>query len=248
MRKFIIGGRTLKLLVSVVDEKEAVEALKGGAHIIDVKNPREGSLGANFPYMITKIREVIPKHTEISAAIGDIPNLPGTASLAALGLASCGVNYVKVGLKGPKNKREAIYLMNNVVKAVKEFNKYIKVVVTGYGDYKRAETLNPMLIPDITYHSGADIAMLDTAIKDGRKLTDFLKLSYLKKFVRKTHKRGLIAALAGSLGKEDVKGIYKTNVDILGVRGSVCSRGNRLKGKIRSELVRNLAKEINRFR
>jgi len=31
----------LRLLISVTNKKEALEAIKGGAHIIDVKNPRE---------------------------------------------------------------------------------------------------------------------------------------------------------------------------------------------------------------
>ena len=39
----------LRLLVSVLDVAEAAQAVEGGAHIVDVKNPREGSLGANFP-------------------------------------------------------------------------------------------------------------------------------------------------------------------------------------------------------
>ncbi|MCJ7722212.1 hypothetical protein MUO98_07410, partial [Candidatus Bathyarchaeota archaeon] len=39
----------MKLLVSVVDKTEALESIRGGANILDVKNPKEGSLGANFP-------------------------------------------------------------------------------------------------------------------------------------------------------------------------------------------------------
>ena len=41
----------LKLLVSVIDEEDAREAYRGGADIIDVKNPEEGALGANFPWV-----------------------------------------------------------------------------------------------------------------------------------------------------------------------------------------------------
>ena len=38
----------MKVLISPKDEFEATEAVNGGADIIDVKNPIEGSLGANF--------------------------------------------------------------------------------------------------------------------------------------------------------------------------------------------------------
>jgi len=238
----------MKLLVSVTDEKEAMEALKGADDIIiDVKNPNEGSLGANFPHIIAKINKIVPNGIEISAAIGDMPNLPGTASLAALGTAMCGVDYVKVGLRGLKTKREAIYLMKNVVKTIKEFDKSIKVVVAGYGDYTRAKTLDPMVIPEVAYEAGADMAMIDTAIKDGKKLLNFLEVSYLKNFVKKAHKMSLMTALAGSLEKEDVGKIYKTGADVFGVRGAVCNSGDRVRGELKSNLVRDLAEEIRKL-
>ena len=39
----------LKLLISPMNEKEASEAIAGGADIIDVKNPKEGRVGCKFP-------------------------------------------------------------------------------------------------------------------------------------------------------------------------------------------------------
>ena len=44
-----------------MNEKEALEAIAGGADIIDVKNPQEGALGANYPWVIKKIKEVNAK-------------------------------------------------------------------------------------------------------------------------------------------------------------------------------------------
>ena len=110
----------MKLLVSPKDVKEASEAIAGGADIIDVKNPREGALGANFPWVIRQIRLLAPVRVEVSCAIGDVPNLPGSVSLAALGAATLGVDYVKVGLYGLKTAKDAVYLMKNVCKAAKE--------------------------------------------------------------------------------------------------------------------------------
>ncbi|MFX0117712.1 MAG: (5-formylfuran-3-yl)methyl phosphate synthase, partial [Candidatus Hodarchaeota archaeon] len=77
------------------DVEEARNCLEGGADIIDVKNPREGSLGANFPAVIRAVRKEIGAHP-LSAALGDIMFKPGTIALAAHGLAYCGVDYVKV--------------------------------------------------------------------------------------------------------------------------------------------------------
>ncbi len=126
----------MKLLVSVVDKTEALESIRGGANILDVKNPKEGSLGANFPRVIRQVREVAPKNLEVSATIGDLPNLPGTASLAALGAAVSGVDYVKVGLFGVKTSEEATKLMTEVVKAVKEYDSGLKAIASGYADFR----------------------------------------------------------------------------------------------------------------
>ena len=45
------------LLISPINHEEALESIKGGADIVDVKNPKEGSLGANFPWVIKEIRD-----------------------------------------------------------------------------------------------------------------------------------------------------------------------------------------------
>jgi (5-formylfuran-3-yl)methyl phosphate synthase len=95
----------MQLLISVASDDEARIALAAGRDIIlDVKNPVEGSLGAQFPHVLQQIRASAPRPHKVSAAIGDMPNLPGTASLAALGAATCDVDYIKVGLWGPGPK------------------------------------------------------------------------------------------------------------------------------------------------
>jgi (5-formylfuran-3-yl)methyl phosphate synthase len=63
------------------------------------------------------------------------------------------------------------------------------------------------LVPEIANESKSDIAMIDTGIKDGKNLLDFLNTSKLKEFLDKTHGYGLKAALAGSLRKEDLQKI-----------------------------------------
>ena len=122
----------MQLLVSVVNRFEAQEAVKGGADIIDVKNPLEGALGAQPPEKIREIFEVLPPHYELSACIGDLPNLPGTASLAALGAAVSGADYVKAGLFGVSTVDDAVALMTPVVRAVQGYDSRKKVVAAGY--------------------------------------------------------------------------------------------------------------------
>jgi uncharacterized protein (UPF0264 family) len=234
----------LKLLISTVNEKETNEAVAGGADIIDVKNPMEGALGASFPWVIKRIRAITPKKIEVSCALGDVPNLPGAVSLAALGAATTGVDYVKAGLYGLKTLEEAIYLMQNVTKAVKDWNPSIKVVATGYADAERIGAVSPLLIPEIARKAQADIAMIDTAIKDGKNLFSFLTINQLRSFVDAAHDYGLKAALAGSLKKEDLLAVQSLGADVAGLRGAACTNGDRVNGEITREKVRELVKVV----
>jgi (5-formylfuran-3-yl)methyl phosphate synthase len=231
----------VKLLVSPSDEKEALEAIAGGADIIDVKNPKEGALGASFPWTIKRIREIAPEGVEVSCTIGDLPNLPGSVSLAVLGAAATGVNYVKVGLGGVKTRDDAVFLLRNAVRAAKDYDSSIKIAATGYGDAARIGSVNPLLIPEIAAEANADVAMVDTVVKDGKNLFTFLTNDQLRQLVREAHDRGLFAALAGSLRKEQIPRVRELEADIVGLRGAACTNGDRLNGRITRETVRELA-------
>jgi (5-formylfuran-3-yl)methyl phosphate synthase len=231
-------------LVSPIDEKEALEAIAGGADIIDVKNPKEGALGASFPWVIKRILEVTPKKLEVSCTLGDLPNLPGSVALAALGAASTGVNYIKVSLYGERTLQEAVCLMKSVVRATRECNPKVKVVATGFADADRVGSVNPRLIPQIAHEAEADVAMLDTAVKDGKNLLNYLRSDQLKAFVDEAHSCRLQAALAGSLKKERLPLFCGLGVDIIGVRGAACVGGDRVNGRITKEKVSELAQIV----
>jgi uncharacterized protein (UPF0264 family) len=227
-----------------MNEKEAAEAIAGGADIIDVKNPEEGALGANFPWVIKRIKEITPNKLEVSCTLGEVGNLPGSVSLAALGAASLGVDYIKVGLCGIQTPEEAIFLLQNVSRAAKECNPNIKVAVAGYADGERIGQINPLLIPEIAYKSKVNIAMLDTSLKDGKNLFDNLTKNQLQKFVDKAHDFGLKTALAGSLRKRDLPVVFGLGADIAGLRGAACTNSNRVTGQITRKLVSELVETI----
>lgn len=234
------------MLISPKDEKEALEAIAGGADIIDVKNPKEGALGANFPWMIRRIRELTPRNIEVSCALGEMPSCPGAMSLAALGAATTGVNYVKAGLAGLKTADAAANLMKNITRAIKDYNPSIKVVAAGYADAERAGAVDPLLVPEIAYKAQADVAMLDTAVKDGKGLFAFLSTDQLRTFVSAAHGYGLMTALAGALRKEDLAAVQALGADVVGVRSAACANGDRISGRITREKVRELAEIVKR--
>ena len=240
--------KRIKLLVSPKSLEEAkVVIQQKDVDYIDCKNPLEGSLGANFPWIIKKMKGLIPPNSSqlLSATIGDFPNLPGSASLAALGAAVSGADIIKIGLKGSTTEDESIYLMKGVVKAVKNFNENIKVVVAGYADRIRMNSSPDfLLLPNIAAKSGAEIVMLDTFIKDGKGLFDFLSVEELKLFKNKAKKLHLEVALAGYLMKDSLPMIKKIMPDIIGVRSIVCEGYDRNNGMIKGHLIKELEAEL----
>ncbi|HTX61804.1 MAG TPA: (5-formylfuran-3-yl)methyl phosphate synthase [Methanobacterium sp.] len=235
------------LLISPINTEEAQEAILGGADIIDVKNPKEGSLGANFPWVIRSIRELTPEDMLVSATLGDVPYKPGTVSLAAAGAVVSGADYIKVGLYGTSNYTQAREVMKNVVKTVKDFNDDILVVASGYADAHRVGAVDPMEIPRVAADSGADLAMVDTAVKDGKTLFDFMDEVAIEKFTSQTHEYGLKNALAGSVKEDQLKTLYKLDCDVVGIRGAACTGGDRNRGSIHRDAVKRLKELVGNF-
>lgn len=229
----------MKLLISVTDASEALTALAGGADIIDVKNPGEGSLGASTPEVIRQVRQCVPASCELSATIGDVPNLPGTVALAALGAAACGVDYVKVGLFGVRTPEEAIYLLQQVKRAVKDWDPGTRVIAAGYADAHKIGAIPPREIPVAAAMAGVDGAMLDTARKGEGGLLTLLSLDELRRFVGACRQAGLLCALAGSLSEADLPTVQSLGADIVGFRSAAC-RGDRISGRIDNQKVRRL--------
>jgi uncharacterized protein (UPF0264 family) len=220
----------MQLLVSPSSISEAKRSV--AADIIDVKRPAEGSLGANFPHVIKEIKALSVK--PVSAAIGDFPYKPGGAALAAYGAACAGADYIKIGLafSGKQRAREVIAA---VVKAVKDEFPQKKVVIAAYSDYERMDTISPFEMAPIAADEGADLAMVDTGIKDKKSTFEFMDEAELTEFTKKNSELGLETALAGALKFEDLDSLKKINPAIIGVRGMVC--GGDRNATIREDLI-----------
>jgi uncharacterized protein (UPF0264 family) len=231
----------MRLLVSVVDAQEVEEAILGGAEIIDIKNPREGSLGAQPPRKIAEIVSVIPLGVESSAAIGDVPSLPGTAALAAAGAAQCGVNYVKVGLLHVPNATNARELLTEVRAAVKACNASARLIACAYADTTSASRL--LELPVVAGAAGVDGCMLDTARKDGTSLRSCIGTEQLQEFIAACRQASLLSALAGSLQGADFEWVRKLAPDVVGVRGAACT-GDRVMGRISKDRLAKIREAL----
>ncbi len=233
----------MKLLVSPINVEEANICKIAGADIIDVKNPKEGSLGANFPWMIRAVKKAAGS-VPVSATIGDFNYKPGTASLAALGAAVAGAEYIKVGLYDIKTKEQALDMLVNIVRSVKDYDKSKKVVASGYSDYRRIGSISPMELPAIGRKAGVDVVMMDTGIKDGHSTFDFLSEDDLTGFVSRARSLGLQTAIAGTIKFENIPALNRISPDIIGVRGCVC--GGDRNSEVKKDLVEKLKAEMIR--
>ena len=83
------------------------------------------------------------------------------------------------------------------------------------------------------------MCLLDTAVKDGRGLLDFLSPDALASLVDEAHAAGLQLALAGALRAEDLPMLAATGADIAGVRSAACG-DDRRSGPLEPARVRAL--------
>jgi len=237
----------IRLLVSIKHANELEDAIYGGADIIDIKDPSKGSLGLPdleiLKNIVTKIKDLNTNNIEISIAGGDIKSYDHSLKYIAYTTASLNINYFKIGLAMP-SRGLAEFVSREISKVLKLFNT-TKLVLVGYADYSRIESIEPLEIINIAKNVRADVVMIDTYIKDGKSTFNFLSKNYLQEFVKEAHRKGLLTALAGSLKKQHISNAIKLGFDIIGVRGAVC-KGNR-RGFISKELVAELKKAIKYY-
>ena len=229
----------MRLMISVISVSEAEDAVRGGADIVDIKNPVEGSLGAQPPGLIREISKCGSGRAEISAAIGDMPNLPGTAALAALGAAVCGAGYIKVGLHGTRSEAEAVKLLCAVREAVRGFPA--SVIAAAYADYRRAGTLNPEWLPRVAAEARVTGCLVDTAVKDGHTVFDFMDSRTLRLLADQSHAAGLWFAMAGALREQDLPVARALGADVVGLRTAVC-KDSRRAGPLDAASVQRLSR------
>jgi uncharacterized protein (UPF0264 family) len=237
------GWKSPKLLVSVVSAEEARRALAGGADIIDVKDPNEGALGAPAPGVLSEVVRAVGGAAPLSVALGDLPDLPHTAALAARGAALSGAAYVKVGLRGVRELDRAVRMMGAVADAV---GPRTAVIAAAYADARALDppALAPAWLPMLVKRTGIAGALVDTFVKDGHGLHAWLSDPELVDLVAGTRAAGGSFAIAGQLKLGE---LCRVKADVVGVRSAVCRGGDRA-AELDSELVAAAVAELRRGR
>jgi hypothetical protein len=222
------------LMVSVQDLGEAIEAVKGRADIVDVKNLKEIIIGSNFPPVIREVRNAFPKERHVSVTLGSVPNQAGTVSLAVYGAAALHATSVKVGFVEP-DYDSALRILKESKRALEGFPT--KLICATFADSHLYKGLDPTLVVKLGKESHSDGMLIDTLTKDGRNLFDFMSESKLKELVTEAKEAGMSTALSGALRMENLDVLTRINPDIVGVRGAVCTNHDRFGGKVDAAAV-----------
>jgi uncharacterized protein (UPF0264 family) len=229
------------LMVSVQDLDEATEAVRGGADIVDVKNLKEMTVGSNFPPVIRSVRQAFPKDIHVSVTLGVVPNQPGTVALAVYGAAALNATSVKVGFVN-SDYEMALRILRESKRALEGFDT--KLVAATFADSHLYGGIDPTLVVKLARESGSDGILIDTLTKDGRNLFDFMDEETLKQLVLEAKDLGMSTALSGSLRIDNLDTLVRINPDIVGVRGAVCTNGDREGGKVAAGAVAKLRDQI----
>jgi uncharacterized protein (UPF0264 family) len=207
------------LIVSVRTAAEAEQAIAGGATLLDVKEPRRGSLGRPGGGTIESVVRRVYGRLPVSAAMGELlrtPHLPAARKLT----------YLKWGLSGYVLKDWSGALL--AIRTELENQQYhARPVVVAYADWKRARSPRPSLLCEFACARQFAAFLIDTYHKDGSTLMDWITMRELRGIAARCKAARVRLALAGSLGPDEIVELSPLMPDWFAVRGAVCRNGRR---------------------
>ena len=231
-----------RLLVSVQGKNEALEAIEGGAKIVDAENP-DSALGKVYPLNIASIKGVAVRHrgVAVSTNIGEKQLNRRTACQSALGVATAGADIVKVGMASLDEGRVKL-LTDRVTRTVKYWYPRKRIVPAFFADTALRRIFEPIAhVEWLAQCANIDGILIDTFNKKaGKDLLDYLDVNAIKRFVRACHERKLEAWIAGSIKASQIAMLWGSGVDVVCVRSAACGSGADRKGKVEASLVRRL--------
>lgn len=229
------------LMVSVQNLDEALEALKGGADIVDVKNLQEALVGSAHPKIVGEVRKAVPDEIHASVTLGVVPNQVGTVAMAAYAAGALNATSVKVGFM--KTSYEVAVDTLLACRAALEGTE-TKLIGSLFADNPLYDGLDPNFMMKLAQDGKCDGILIDTLTKDGRNLFDFMPEEILRDMVFEGKEHLMSTALSGHLRLENLDELARINPDIVGVRGAVCKKGNR-GGSVHWEAVTEFKNQIN---
>jgi len=226
-----------KLLVSVRSRAEALDAIAGGAHVIDVKEPANGALGAASPEVWRQVADAVgsSRGCQLSLATGELlEQQPGvlTGLLQRLlpvdateetapGKNTTGNIIVKTGLAGCQQTS----WRPQVASWVEALPAGAQPALAAYADYSSAQSPPPTEVLQAAAALSLPFVLLDTFDKSAGDLLSAMPLAALSGFMQQAQQAGIAIALAGSLPREIPAELLALQPAYIAVRGAVCEGG-----------------------
>jgi uncharacterized protein (UPF0264 family) len=224
-----------QLLVSVRSAEEAREALRGGADIIDVKEPAAGSLGAAAPVVCREVLEAVDGRVPVSMALGELLDAPAAAVPA-------GMAFAKLGLAGAAGWPD---WDQRWLQRRSELPEPTRAVAVVYADWRHARAPSPGDVLRVAAVAGSHAVLVDTSDKRAGDLFAHMTDRELRKIRRLAADNGMQLVLAGSLHGAAIERALDLHPDVLAVRGAVC-RPDR-QGRLQADKVARLADCVHRM-
>jgi uncharacterized protein (UPF0264 family) len=237
-----------QLLVSVRGSNEALEAVEGGAQIVDVEYPAS-ALGAPYPLNIAAVRTHLTEagfsNIRVSTNIGESQSVRASACQAALGVAYAGADLIKFGL-AEQTLASAAYLADSIVRTVHSLApKGKKLIPAVFVDEDMRRFFDPFAESvELVRRCKADGILIDTYNKlIGKGLLDYCQPEDIAEFAHEMHMLGKEAWISGSIRLNEMPALWQTGVDVICVRSAACIKeeGTERFGKVSRFVVKELA-------
>lgn len=215
------------LLISVRSRAEAERAVRGGADIIDVKEPDLGSLGRAESGVLREVSRAVADRVTLSAALGELID----ADDLDLGCLE-GFRFGKFGLSGCGHDRN---WLNRWRLAIQRLPAGVSPVAVIYADWQAADAPSPAEVIEAAASAACRFVLLDTFHKTASDLFQHCSPRQLAQLVFQCRERKMGVVLAGSLQLQRLPSALDLAPDYVAVRGAVC-RGSR-RGELDTELV-----------
>ena len=225
-----------RLLVSVRDTNEASIALEAGAHLIDVKEPRHGSLGPADVATIRAVCSLVAGRVPVSAALGELLQ---QARLETSARAGC-VKFAKLGMAACADVTNWEEIWADVIDG---FPATTTPVAVTYADWRDARAPQPSRILSAACQLGCGGVLVDTFHKSGGGLLDHMERSELADLVDASREQRMLVVLAGSLTRESIPRVLPLSVDYVAVRGAACIAGRQ--SRLDADRIRDLLRLLD---
>lgn len=229
------------LLVSVRDAREAIAALEGGAQVIDVKEPRRGSLGAADNSTIEEVVAAVGGRAMVTAAAGELTELFGTPRAPM----PPGVSLLKIGLAGCREmadwRSRWLEVAANLWQGADAAGHTVAVA---YADWRRAGAPSPVEVLRAAVEAGCPAVLVDTWDKSHGPLFDHWPADEVRTFCDTVRSHGMAIVLAGSLQGESLATAAGLAPDLIAVRTAACAVDR--SGPVLAERVAEVRSAIRR--